>query len=192
MTDCTHPVAATDSGSEGPPAVELRLEFGQPPPMRLVASTRALVEELFLGWVDADTASRVAMVAHELMENLAKYSAPDACSFKASATPCESSAVRLRIAATNRAPERSLTELRAILDDIALATDPHALYVRYMEASVSRGHGSKLGLVRVRAEGEMSMRYELAAPVITLFAESVVSRALGAPSVSDVVHPPKT
>lgn len=150
--------------------------------MRIVASTRALIEELFLGWVGADTASRVAMVAHELMENLAKYSASGACSFKASATLCEPNAVRLRIAATNSAPEQSLTELRGILDDIAHAPDPHALYVRYMEASVNRGYGSKLGLVRVRAEGDMSMRYELAAPVITLFAESVVSRAQGRPA----------
>lgn len=176
MTDANHTILSANAGDNPPPSVELVLEFGQPPPQCVAANTRELLEELFLGLIGADTASRVAMVAHELIENIAKYATSGACRFEASANLCEPSGVQLRIAATNRASERSLAELTAILDDIATSTEPDSLYVRYMEASVSRGHGSKLGLVRVRAEGEMHMRYELAGSIITLFAESVVAR----------------
>jgi hypothetical protein len=161
--------------NDNPQATEFRLKLVHKPCMRVIASARTFIEELLLPLAGAEVASRVAMASHELLENIAKYASLGTASLVVVATPRSDGAMLIRVTSSNRAPPRMLSELAAIIDEVSKAPDPHALYLHYMEASVRRGHGSRLGLIRIRAEGEMALSFERAAGEIAIHAEIIAA-----------------
>lgn len=158
-----------------PQATEFRLTLVRKPCMRVIASARTFIEELLLPLVGTEIASRVSMAAHELLENIAKYASLGTASLIVVAAPRSDGTVLIRVTSRNCAPPQLLSELVTILDEISKTTDPHALYLHYMEASVRRGHGSRLGLIRIRAEGEMRLWFERAAGEIAIHAETIAA-----------------
>jgi len=143
--------------------------------MRMITSTRQYVEELCEPLAGADAGSQVAMVVHELMENLAKYAEGGSMRLEVEVLP-HGSDYQVRITASNRANPERLDALEQILQDIANSDDPHATYLRFIHASVERNVGSGLGLARIRAEGNMEIGYTRSGNEITIRAETTLRR----------------
>jgi len=151
--------------------VSAKLRLTNPPSIRLIASTRRFIEELYEPLIGADGSSQVAMVVHELMENLAKYAEGGSMRLEVEARPHQTR-YQIRITAANHASPDRLEALEQILKDIASSRDPRATYVRYMNESVTRSEGSGLGLARIRAEGDMGISYSRSGNEISILAEA--------------------
>jgi len=118
-----------------------------------ISSTRIFVASFFgHSYGDADFSDRVAMAAHELLENAAKYSssmdAPIRCSFSVEET-C------VRVEVQNHAHPEHLPVLQ---EDFHAVTqgDPLEIYIQRMQRSVT-SEKSQLGLARIRYEGDATL-----------------------------------
>jgi len=152
-------------------AVQLRL--GGPPSVLMIRSTRTFFDRFCAPLVGPDASSRVGMVAHEFLENLAKYSDGGPVELGVEVIPIEDH-FRVRITTVNRTPR--VSEVVRVLGDVSNSPDPAAKYVEYMHSAVARAEGSGLGLVRIRAEGGMEIRYTVSGDQITICAEALLSR----------------
>jgi hypothetical protein len=125
---------------------------------------------------DPDATSRVALCAHELLENLCKYSAGGDVVVEVELI-AERQFLTVTIRTKNQSTPEHLAELRAHVDDINEARDPVAFYDDLIARSAKRVHGSGLGLARIRAEAEMELACLIEAGQALLTAETtVVSR----------------
>lgn len=150
----------------------IRLEFVPDP--RLVWRTSRYVRD-FYGSVleDADACARVMLTAHELMENSAKYSADGVGQLEVQLVERDGQAY-VQIRTSNRASAESLAELRRFFDENGRTPDPIAFYDEMIARTARRSEGSGLGLARIRAEGEMVLRYSVDGDVVSVIAETPV------------------
>jgi hypothetical protein len=133
----------------------------------LIASTRIFVQSFCsCSFGDEGLSDRVAMTAHELLENAVKYSAtPD--------TPvtCDlllgDHSVAVRVA--NHADPRHLPVLES---EFAQINDGDALtvYLNKMQAGLG-GDQSQLGLARIRYEGEAQLALTVDQGQVTVLAQ---------------------
>jgi hypothetical protein len=130
----------------------------------LIASTRIFVQSFCsCSFGDEGLSDRVAMTAHELLENAVKYSSsPDA------PVTCDlvlgDNTVGVRV--TNHADMAHKavleTEFALIMDG-----DPLTVYLAKMQASLGSEH-SQLGLARIRYEGEAHLALHCDKGVVTV------------------------
>lgn len=153
--------------------VSVQLRLMSSPSVRVIASTRRLIEELCEPLIGADAGSQIAMVVHELMENLAKYAVGGTLRLDVAILTSENH-YQIHVTAANRASPDHLDALEKILQDIATSRDPRATHLKYMNQSVTRGEGSGLGLTRIRAEGDMEISYSRSGDEITVRAEATL------------------
>ena len=128
--------------------------------MNMVSVVRRFVEEVYEQELDLDTVSRIAMSAHELLENAVKYSPSGQARIRVSverAAECQ----RVCIEVTNQASPEHLAALQTALSDMASAADPLTHYQTLLRRSAKRRDGSGLGLARIEVEGEMSLRLRI-------------------------------
>ena len=119
-----------------------------------------------------DEADRMALAAHELIENLVKYSNDASSSLEIDVQEREG-ATHVTVRTRNSvAPER-LRDLEDMLSSVATAPDPVAIYDKLLASSPNR-KGSGLGLARIRAEADMKLSYAVEGEEVTILAESVV------------------
>jgi two-component sensor histidine kinase len=152
-------------------AISFQLRLKNPPSVHVITTTRRFIEELCEPLFGPDGSSQVAMAAHELMENLAKYAEDGSMRLEVEVRFHENEH-RICITAANRASPERLAVLEEILNDIASSDDPRATHLRYMNQSVKRKEGSGLGLTRIRAEGDMRIGYSRSGDEITIRAET--------------------
>lgn len=154
------------------PRATIRLDFI--PEVRLIWRTSRYVRD-FYGNVlaDPDACGRVMLVAHELLENAAKYSADGFGQLHIELVDREGEAY-VQIATTNRASAERLTELRRFFEESGKAPDAISLYDRMIALTAQRKDGSGLGLARIRAEGEMSLAFSVDNDRVTIKAEAPV------------------
>jgi hypothetical protein len=121
---------------------------------------------------DADTLSRIALVAHEMAENVVKYSAGGLCTMEVSIrvpkTP--GSAIELSLTTKNRATPEQLEKAESYLVQLEKAENAERFYDKCIAESVTRDVGSGLGLARIRAEGLMQIGHEVAGADISITA----------------------
>jgi hypothetical protein len=160
----------TDNSSE---CITAQFRFGGPPSVPTIRSTRTFFDQFCAPLVGPEASSRVGMVAHELLENLAKYSDGGPVELGVEVIPTEDH-FRVRITTVNRTPR--VSEVERALGDVSSSRDPEAQYVEYIRSAVARAEGSGLGLVRIRAEGEMEIHYAVSGNQITICAEALLSR----------------
>jgi hypothetical protein len=149
------------------------IRFDYRPRVRLIASTRALVMDLCHQLLDDDATSRVAMTAHELMENVAKYSAGGEGSVAVELSEKNGQSY-VQVSTKNRASVEQREILRQLIGELRRAVDPIAYYDSVIVKSL-RSKGSGLGLARIRAEGKMDVDLSIEGEEVTISAHASVA-----------------
>jgi hypothetical protein len=141
------------------PLVSLDVSFGEAPPEGMVTPLCQSLSELcrpLLG--DEDAAARLRLCAHELLENVVKYSGPGACAFLFELH--HAGGALQAVIRTRNVPEparRSDAEER--LTALTAARDPLEHYDSIIADSAQQPAGSGLGLARIHAETEYRLAY---------------------------------
>jgi anti-sigma regulatory factor (Ser/Thr protein kinase) len=148
----------------------LKLEFR--PDIDLVSVVRRFVADFYTRILaDPDAASRIALAVHELLENTVKHSIDGETSVTIDVEEDGTSSAII-IAASNRAAPEHMRQVSLLLDEMDRSQDPFSHYQSLLRKNARRTDGSGLGLARIRAEGEMSMRYSIHDDRITIVAET--------------------
>jgi anti-sigma regulatory factor (Ser/Thr protein kinase) len=108
--------------------------------------------------VAPDAAARVAMAAHELLENSVLYSIDGKAHLSLSIVDGDG-ARHVRIRSANRTAPEQIARVRRVIAEMNASTDPSAFYVALLRRTVHQ-RGSGLGLARIFAEGEMTIGCE--------------------------------
>ena len=142
----------------------------------VVSPTRRLLEiKLAAALDDDDAVYRVAMAAHELLENAAKYASDGKARLELSVTPREEGAI-VRVVVTNNSTQEHIAELGACYAEMNAAKDAMAHYFSLMRLNAKVGALSRLGLARVRAEGEMEIEVDVEGERVKIVASGIVAR----------------
>jgi hypothetical protein len=153
-----------------PPAIHLEFH----PDGMLIATTTKFIEQFYSRvLVDPDATSRIVLTIHELLENIAKYST-DGLSQLGVRMMNRDGQPYVQIRTRNSSPPGRIAELQRFMEEIRQATDPHALYQRFIAESVAKSEGSGLGLARIRAEAEMDLDYAIRGNEVTILAQARV------------------
>jgi len=135
------------------------IELGLVPAGCFVSTVRRFVEEgLEKIIADHDLVYRISMAAHELLENASRYSSDRWVSLRLSADrPGDDGEGSAEITLRNESTPENLAHLQETVNEIAQAGDAMMKYQEMLRRSSRRRDGSGLGLIRIRAEGEMSV-----------------------------------
>jgi hypothetical protein len=118
------------------------------------------------------------MAAHELAENITKYSTTARVSLEVELS--ETAGVHtLSVKTRNRASPERLVEVERRLKELKSTTDPLELYDRMIEATAPLEGVSGLGLARIRAEGGMDFDYKIDGNELTLIVQAAVPKPCG-------------
>ena len=157
------------ASAEARALVSLTLSFQ--PLANQIGPLRTLLSDLCKPHLaDADGLSRLLLAAHELLENIVKYSVGEAAEFHL-LLEAKASGLLFRLRTKNRAAPERLADARWRLDALAAAEDPIAHYDELIRESAGRRDVSGLGLARIPAESEMELRYATEQDWLILTAE---------------------
>jgi hypothetical protein len=123
--------------------------------------------------LDRNDADRVAIVCHELIENIRKYSHGVGSSFELTLSRRAGDG-HISIRTQNCASAERRRETQALIDRIGRAIDPASVYDELVATSPARP-GSGLGLARIRAEADMTVRCVSDDRALTITAEGRVA-----------------
>lgn len=131
------------------------------PDLNQVSSVREFVESYYKTVIQDDAIiCRMAVAAHELLENAAKYSTGGLSHLR----------IRMRggakprllsVSVSNFADPARLDDLKGTIAELDSSTDAFETYQDYMSRATRRTEGSGLGLARIRAEADMTLVLEL-------------------------------
>lgn len=144
------------------------------PSESLVSAISQLVSDFCqIGLRDLDISYRFRMAAHELAENITKYSTTSKVSLEVELA--EVAGVHMLSVKTRNetSPER-LVEVEKRLKELKAATDPVDFYDRMIEETAPLEGVSGLGLARIRAEGGLEFDYEIVGNELTLVVQAPV------------------
>jgi hypothetical protein len=140
----------------------------------IVSPTRRLLEaKLAPVLEDEDAVFRVAMTAHELLENAAKYASDGKARLEVQVSPRGDDAV-IRVVVTNTATREHIDNLGACYAEMNGESDAMAHYFTLMRRNAKVGAVSRLGLARVRAEGEMDIEVDISGDTVKVVASGIV------------------
>jgi hypothetical protein len=146
----------------------LAFDLSLAPHPRLVSDVREFVEAAMARIAcDADAIFRVAMTAHELLENGIKYGTSRRVQVSVSIQR-RGDGFDALVRVTNDASEDYVSRLRKGVAGVGSAADPLRFYQSLMLGQDSFDDRSGLGLARVRAEAEMSLDLHVEGRQITI------------------------
>jgi two-component sensor histidine kinase len=142
----------------------------------LITLVRRFVADFYLKVMnDEDAASRLALATHELLENAAKYSIDGAAALY---VEVDTRSGRVDVRTTNRASPTQLALLRKCFDEIAAAPDAAERYAQTLRRTALLATGSGgLGLARIWAESEMTMRLVVDGDKVQIHAQGSIASA---------------
>lgn len=142
-----------------------------------MTAIRRFVAELAHSVVgDAGVAARLALAAHELLENAVKYSSNSQRLVTLRLAIEEKSTIRVTV--MNASDEAVMEPLRRLLDELNNAPDRSAHYQQMIKRSIENEYGSGLGLARISAEGEMHLSCEIHRGLLSVTAEARIGEKL--------------
>ena len=146
------------------------------PSEQLVTAISQLVNDFCrIGLRDLDLSSRFHMAAHELAENITKYSTTSRVSLEMELS--ETGGVHtLSVRTKNHSSPERLAEVEKRLEELKTTKDPVGLYDRMIEETAPLEGVSGLGLARIRAEGGLVFDYRINGDELTLVVESPVPK----------------
>lgn len=116
---------------------------------------------------DNDARWRLTMAAHELAENLLKYSAGGQVTMELEFDgPTDAQMLVLRT--RNRANPDQIREAQDCLRELRAAADPAQYYEELIQRTAYRENGSGLGLARIAGELGLQLGYEVTGDHFTL------------------------
>jgi anti-sigma regulatory factor (Ser/Thr protein kinase) len=152
------------------------LELTLSPGEERISLVRRFVEQYYEKVLDdEDAVARIAMAAHELLENAAKYSTNGVARMRIEVAP-NGTGDRVRLVLRNHGDPDAVAQVRSAFDEMRTFDDPFVWYQTLMRRTAKRRAGSGLGLARIAAEGEMKLDLELAGDEICICAETIVAR----------------
>jgi two-component sensor histidine kinase len=132
------------------------------PNIELISVVRKFVESFYREILDHDDITfRLALATHELLENAVKYSSNGETIIRIAIHRSDAKEKRVVIETSNKAHEANQQALLALFEEMNAEHDAFAYYQKLMQRSVKRRDGSGLGIARIRAEAEMSVRLNL-------------------------------
>jgi hypothetical protein len=162
----------TDTG-DARALVSLTLSFR--PLAAQIGPLRTLLSDLCKPHLaDADGLSRLLLAAHELLENIVKYSVGEAAEFHL-LLEAKATGLIVRLRTKNRAAPERMADARWRLDALAKAPNAIAHYDELIRESAGRRDVSGLGLARIPAETEMQLCYATEQDWLILTAEGNAS-----------------
>lgn len=157
----------------GKPVVSLDVSFGDAPPESMVTPLCQSLSELCRPLLDDDAASRLRLAAHELLENIVKYSSRGDCGFRFELHQASEGELHAVIQTSNVPAPNRRSDAEQRLTALAAADDPLEHYDSIIAGSAQEPAGSGLGLARIHAETEyrLGYRFDERALVITASGE---------------------
>ena len=134
---------------------ETYMEIQFAPSWELISDVRRFVSVFYnrtLG--EPDAAGRIALAAHELLENAAKYSSDGEARLRMEASR-GGPPYTMRIAISNRASPDEIDRLKQVFGKMSEDKDPFTYYQRLIRSSRGRKERAGLGLARIQAEAEI-------------------------------------
>ena len=152
------------------PALSVSFRFD--PTAEHVGSVSRFVKELSQKYIaDADAISRLELAAYELMENIVKYTSQGQGRFHFELAESDAG-YRVTLGTENHASSEHRQDLQKRVDALSSASDPLAHYDSAIAESARRPFGSGLGLVRIRAEGEMLVEHRIDGELVVVRVEA--------------------
>lgn len=152
----------------------VRLSFC--PNEHLVSAISQLVSDFCqMGLRDLDISYRFRMAAHELAENITKYSTTSRVSLEVELAEVQGVHI-LSVKTRNETSPERLIEVEKRLKELKSAVDPVELYDRMIEETAPLEGVSGLGLARIRAEGGLDFDYEIIGNELTLVVQAPVPK----------------
>jgi hypothetical protein len=168
------PTEPVDVTKEWPFVTPLHIDLPLTITPAIVSPTRRLLESKLTPALDDDDAVfRVAMAAHELLENAAKYASDGKARLEVEVSPRDDDAL-VRVAVTNNAVREHIDHLAACFAEMNAQTDAMAHYFALMRRNAKNGSISRLGLARVRAEGEMDVAVNIDGDTVRVVASAIL------------------
>jgi hypothetical protein len=144
------------------------MEIHFAPSWELISDVRRFVSVFYnrtLG--EPDAAGRIALAAHELLENAAKYSSDGDARLRMEVTrggPPHT----MRIAISNRATQDEIERLKQSFSRMAEDKDPFTYYQRLIRSSRGRKERAGLGLARIQAEAEILLDLSIDGDMVSI------------------------
>lgn len=123
-----------------------------------------------------ETASRIHLAVHELVENVIKYSTNFELSLDMEFEQQDDCTI-LKLSTKNRARAESLQQVVKLLTELKSADDPIAFYDRLLLEAAPKKVGSGIGLARIRAEADFEVDFEIEGDELKVFIQATVPNA---------------
>jgi hypothetical protein len=144
----------------------MEVEF--PPDWRVLRDLRTFVNKLVISVIESDDlAARVSMVVTELAENAVKYSQESATVVRLRVEPTEHG---IRCETENVASAEHITSLEKTMT-LVNTGDAVDAYANALIAISENDTSSRIGLARIRHEGQMALRCAISGSTVRIIAE---------------------
>jgi hypothetical protein len=168
------------SGSAEKSIVSLEVSFGEAPPEGMVTPLCQSLSELCRPLLADDAANRLRLVAHELLENIVKYSSDGGCEFRFELKRTNAGALSALVQTSNAPAPQHRAEVEQRLSALTTARDPLEHYDSIIADSARKPAGSGLGLARIHAETEYRLSHRFEGSRLVIAARGEARRPAGA------------